>query len=125
MYYAYFKHYKSFNTSITGLQYVHDKFGPVPKDFEKIFIAVLDTDPTIQREGKLHGEYPGEDFKSETPPDLTCFSQDEVGTLGFIENFFRPYTGKKISLKSENEKAYKETRDKQRISFAFARDLSI
>jgi putative zinc finger/helix-turn-helix YgiT family protein len=125
LFYIDFFQYKTYGNSLTGLSYKHFDYGPVPNEFDKLIIAVLDSDSTISKEFFPFGGYVGEAIRSSTPADLACFSKDELATLGYVKTFFKAYTAKRIVEFSHAEKAYQKTEDRQLISYDYAKELNI
>lgn len=125
LFYADFLNYKFNSVSISGVKYAHAFHGPVPDKYEHYFATLIHDEKTIRIEEVNFGEYLGENFKSEEPPDLTVFSENEIKVLFFVKNYFKGYSAKQIRDFSHNEKGYKETNCGDTISYAYADDLAI
>lgn len=124
MFYADFKFFKIFNESITGLQYTHYTFGPVPNKFIELIGVVLNIDPNITIEEREAGDYTGEVLISSVPPS-SDLNKEEINILREIQDYFATFTARQIVNYSHNEKGYIQTKDRELISYEFAKDLQI
>jgi hypothetical protein len=124
MFYADFKFFKIFNESITGLQYTHYTFGPVPNKFIELIGVVLNIDPNITIEERGAGDYTGEVLISSVPPS-SDLNKEEINILREIQDYFATFTARQIVSYSHNEKGYIQTKDRELISYEFAKDLQI
>ena len=125
LFYVDFKYFKEFKTSVTGLQYAHLPYGPVPNDFNLLIGTILEADPTIHMEERIIANYEGDVVVSSEPYDPSCFTQAEVEVLRNIYSFFLGFSAKEIKEYSHKEKAYTSTLNSHLISYEFAKDLSI
>ena len=125
LFYADFKHFKEYTTSVTGAQYVHLPLGPVPDNYDHYFAALTGNESL-----KVEEEVCGQDFVAErlvtvSAPDLSLFSDSEIKTLAAIKEHFKDYTATKIKDFSHEERGYKETSEGQHISYEYADALRI
>lgn len=130
MFYADFKHFKNFNKSITGLQYKHLPYGPVPEAYELLTGALIKRREIIVQEiscgCKPDGiEIMGDEYTSATGPNLSVFDDQELETLLSVKKFFAGFGSKKISEFSHKERAYTDTLDFDAISYQYAYELNI
>ena len=125
MFYADFKHYKNYASSITGVRYVHLKFGPVPDKYRYYFATLENEAKAISVDEVNFGEYIGEIFYADKNPDLSVFSNSEVKTLSEVKEYFQIVGAGDIMKFSHREKGYNETDNGQHISYAYADDLQI
>lgn len=125
LFYADFKHYKEYATSITGVRYVHLKFGPVPDKYAYYFATLENEEKSISADEVDYGEYVGERLDAEKKPDLSVFSNSEIKTLIEVKEHFHDVGAAAIKDFSHKEKGYKETDDGQIISYTYADDLQI
>ncbi|PIQ44748.1 MAG: hypothetical protein COW04_11385 [Deltaproteobacteria bacterium CG12_big_fil_rev_8_21_14_0_65_43_10] len=126
LFYADFKHFKEYQTSITGARYVHLTYGPVPMNYD-IYLATLVNEREIDvnevfYEGK---DFVGEEYKAIEAPILTLFSDSELKILATVKEHFKGYSAKAISDFSHEEKGYQETTKGQPISYEYAEALRI
>jgi len=125
LFYVDFNNFKLSHCSITGLQYAHLPFGPVPDNYELVIGSILQSDPTISMQHREIAGYIGETICSFTPPDISIFSEEERAILNEVNTKFEDYTSKKISTKTHAEKGYQETPNGDLITYSYAADLNI
>jgi putative zinc finger/helix-turn-helix YgiT family protein len=125
LFYADFKNYEQTGSSITGLRYVHLKHGPVPDQYEIIYEYLLGLDPTLIKEEDPYLDCSAETFRSEGEPDTTMLTFTELSVLGSVKEYFKNFTAKAITEFSHEEEGYKQTREKEFISYEFAKKLKI
>lgn len=125
LFFADFKHYKYFASSITGVRYIHLPYGPVPDNYSYYFATLQDEDKAIIIKEEDCGPYAGEVLYAEKNPDLSVFSDSEIKTLIEVKEYFKNFTASKIKEFSHGEKGYKETLDGEPISYAYAEQLEI
>lgn len=125
LFYADFKHFKDFNISITGLPYKHLPLGPVPDQFDTLFVALASWFNELDKNEKIEGDYIGEVFTTQNPPDMAAFTKAEIDTLSYIRVNLSNLTSKQLSDLSHREKAYQETNPLDFIPYTFAEELSI
>ncbi len=111
--------FKRTSQSITGLCYVHDKFGPVPLRYDWIFGSLSDI--YIKLEDNDYGTMilPNKDY------DESCFSKEELEVLDYIAKKFYHWFCSELTDYSHIEKGYLETYHKELISYKFAKDLKL
>lgn len=125
LFYADFKHFKNFNASITGLQYKHLPLGPVPDQYDTLLAALASWFNELEKNEKIAGDYIGEVFSTQNPPDMAAFTKSEIDTLSQIRVNLSNLSSKQLSDLSHKEKAYKETEHLDVIPYTFAEELSI
>ena len=125
LFYADFKYYKKYASSITGIRYVHLKFGPVPDKYRYYFATLENEQKAINVDEVDYGDYSGEMFYAAKKPDLSVFENPELKTLIEVKEHFKDFSAGRIKSFSHNEKGYKETSDGQIISYAYADELQI
>jgi len=125
LFYSDFKHYKNNALSITGLRYVHLKYGPVPDNYEHYYATLQNVEESIKIEEEFIGEYVGEIFSAVRKPDLSIFSTSEIKTLIEVKDFFKNYSASGIKDFSHRERGYSETNDGQIIPYSYADYLQI
>ena len=64
-------------------------------------------------------------FYADKAPDLSVFSNSEIKTLIEVKEYFENFGAGKIKDFSHKENGYKETRNGQIISYAYADDLQL
>lgn len=124
LFYADFKHFKEYTVSMTGAQYVHLHYGPVPNNYEFYFAELIN-------EGKLDldevqiGQYIGENSSSRIEPDISVFTDSEIKVLSEVKEFFKNYGSNDIKNFSHQERGYRETEKNRLISYRYAEYLQI
>ena len=127
LWYCDFLHFKETSVSITGAQYIHLQYGPVPKYYD--FITGF-----MQSEGLLDRNeiafntaegIVGEQFTALVEPNESMFSEKELLVMNFIIDKFRPYTATRIADESHQETAYRKSEDRRIISYEYAKELSL
>ena len=119
--------FKETSVSITGSQYVHYPLGPVPNNYERI-IGIMQPELLEKNEGLFQtkdGIVPGEEFTALVEPDESVFSEQEIQVMDFIADTFRNYTSTAIKEKSHQETAYLKSKDRDIMSYKYAKDLSL
>jgi len=124
-FYVDFKHYKEFNSSITGMQYVHLPHGPVPDEYKTWLAALTDWMGILETEKIDFDLFLGEAFTSNSDPNLNLFSLDELNTIRYVKDFFKDFSSGEIEEFSHQEKGYLMTNKSQCISYKYAKDLKI
>ncbi|MFH1453457.1 MAG: type II TA system antitoxin MqsA family protein [Armatimonadota bacterium] len=130
LFYADFKHFKNCEKSISGIQYIHAAYGPVPKLYSFLLAylienKLIDIDEVEFGHDKHNKEVLGEEFNSMVNSDLNLFSDSEIQTLIEIKNYFSSFGSKKISEFSHEEPAYKLTQNGEMISYEYAKELNL
>lgn len=125
LFYADFKHFKQYGTSITGLCYAHLPHGPVPEQYDLLFQRLTEIDPSLTIEEDLELDCSAELFHCSTSPDTNLFILTELEVLFQVRDYFKQYTAKRIRNFSHEEPGYKQTRHLDLISYDFAKNLQI
>jgi putative zinc finger/helix-turn-helix YgiT family protein len=123
LWYSDFLYFKRQTVSITGATYVKYPYGPVLKDHDLTLahlqhMNVIEVDERTNDEGWIMMM-----IKASEPFDSTIFTEDELETMGEIEAYFRDYGSRKISEYAHNEMGWLETKEKQPISYKYAKEL--
>ncbi len=125
LWYMDFLYFKENSVSISGCNYVHLPYGPVPNDYE-VILGLMVSKKTIEKEEiEFSNGVTGEKFKAKAKPDLKYFTKDEIGIMDFVISQFRKFSAAKLSRYSHNEKAYSVTKDNEKISYNLSKDLSL
>lgn len=125
IFYADNLHFKKYNQSITGLQYIKMPFGPVPNHYERYKIFLVENNFLQVEEIPFNDEIFGEKLTAFNGPNLSLFSKDEIETLTKVRDFFNKFSSKKISEHSHQEEGYVKTSNRSLISFEYAKNLKI
>jgi putative zinc finger/helix-turn-helix YgiT family protein len=124
LFYADFKHFKTYGTSITGARYAHAKHGPVLDKFETWLTAISEWRNELQVEEQISGEYVGEAYFTDEH-DWSEFPAAELATLATVKDKFQNFSARQIREFSHEEEGYKQTRSGELISYVYARELRV
>ena len=118
LFYSDFSYFSEYTTSITGMTYIHDHYGPVPKMSEILYGLLSD-------EEKIRWHlFPNEQGEFITcDEEITELNEDELEVLNKVLLNFKNDNAQTISNKSHEEEAWIETRLKQVIPYDYARTL--
>jgi len=125
LFYADFKHFKAYATSITGARYAKIPFGPAPDKWQYYFNFLIDEGALLEDEIFYDENVSGDKYKSNQTSDLNIFAEEELITLASIKKHFHGWTAKRISDFSHNEKGYNETPEGKFISYSYAKELQL
>jgi hypothetical protein len=117
LFYADFKHFIKYGTSITGTRYVHLEYGPCPDQYQNLIHILLKEEVLIPA-----GHHA---LKSKEKADLSVFDDSEKETLEYIAELAKKDNGQKLLKLSHEEQAFKKTEPLQFISYDFAKTLKI
>ena len=124
LWYCDFVSFRQIQRSITGLQYVHVPYGPVPKHYEYHLASLMgkwiESEEFITREGIL-----GEKFRSLCKTDLSIFSSKERKLMTDILKTLKHMSASEIVALSHEEEGYKNTQPGEVISYKWAKDLKL
>jgi len=124
LFYADFKHFKEYTTSITGAQYARVPFGPAPDGYEFLYAALNSQQAIEPIEEMFPNGTSGEIIAAIRNVDLSVFSHKELRIMAEVQEHFESFTAKQISDLSHQEPAYKETSNGQLISYNYAKQLT-
>lgn len=115
LFYADYSMYQRSGHSITGIQYRAIPFGPVPAEYEKLYLKLQDDQKiNIVEVGFENGNF-GELIKSNKNAEFDALSEKEIKVLDDIVNKFKGLTTKQIVDISHNELAWIENKDEKKI----------
>jgi uncharacterized phage-associated protein/DNA-binding transcriptional regulator YiaG len=115
LFYADFMMYQRTGRSITGIKYRAIPYGPVPAEYEKLFLRLQDEEKiNIVEVGFENGNY-GELIKSNQKVQIDGFSRTEMMVLEDVLNRFEGLTTKQIVDISHHESAWIENKDERKI----------
>jgi len=124
LFYADFKHFKEYALSITGIEYAHLPYGPVPNNFE-MYYAMLCSGKGIDIQEEYVGDCVGERIYALEKPELTLFSVTELKILAEVKEYFSKFSANDLKNFSHTEVGYERTRDGELISYHYANQLKI
>lgn len=111
--------FKENGISISGLQYIHYPYGPVPVNFE-ILLEKLTVDKIAHIEIDFMNSYEKHRVIADSDAFNTYLNEKELQVLERINNKFESYGSKEISDYSHKEKGYTSTSLGETISYDYA-----
>jgi hypothetical protein len=117
LFYADFKHFQLYGTSITGARYVHLDYGPCPDQYQNIYQLLL--------QDKLLVSAGHHSLKSAKKADLTVFADSEKKILQWVARIARRDGGQKLLRVSHEEQAFQQTEPLNFISYDFSKNLKL
>jgi len=113
LFYVDFGYYKRTAFSITGLTYRAIPLGPVPANYDKLFIKLCE-DETISISQELIGnDNYGDLIKSNIPFDRSLFSGEELAVLSEVNKKFIGYYAKQMVDISHSELAWELNKEEK------------
>jgi hypothetical protein len=125
LFYSDFINYKKFKSSITGLEYAHLPRGPVPDNYLMVLGTILKNSPSLILQTKILGKREGEVIFCNSTPDLSIFSELELGIIKKINSQFKYFTSADLTDSSHQEAGYKETSTGQLIPYSYAEEIKV
>lgn len=126
LWYSDFLMYQKNQLSISGTPYWHKEFGPVPVEHDTILgCGTSMSYILINEEEDISSGYTKMLVKSNTPINLTLFSEQELQIMDSVQTFFSNYGSRDISNFSHEEDAWQQTQEKEMISYEFAETIKL
>ncbi|OKL42074.1 type II toxin-antitoxin system antitoxin SocA domain-containing protein [Pontibacter flavimaris] len=117
LFYADFGCYKRTGYSITGLEYRAIKFGPVPAEYDKLYVK-LQEDGLVSIEQRSVADYVAESFSGLQPFDASLFSAAELSVMEKVRsNFGKISTSDLVEISHEEDAWIKNYEDRKLISY--------
>jgi hypothetical protein len=120
LFYADFTHYQLYGSSISGAQYVHLPYGPVPHRYEGM-LAKLAAVETIWYEQR--GDY--QVIKGWNDPLIGVLGNEERKTLDWVLERLGSLNSSQLTRQSHREKGYRFTKLGEPIAYEYAKFLEI
>lgn len=108
--------FKENSISITGMKYIHQKYGPVPER-HSLCLSVMEELGIIELQEQEYGEVVLAKFDKSLLDEL---SKSEIEILKSVNSKFLYTKAKDISEISHREKGYRQTELAEKISYEFA-----
>lgn len=124
LWYCDFKHFSLATVSITGSQYVHLPYGPVPDQYD-LYLWKLLSEGLLRNVEVSFRNCSGERLEPKVKADISSFSKSEIETINYVIARLGKLTAKQLTEKSHREKAYRATRESDLISYGYATTLSV
>lgn len=124
LFYADFLNYKRNLLSMSGIPYVRLPYGPVPKDHD-LLLSTIAKNEMIDIDYEFINDYTIISIKSLRQFDDTLFNDEEIEILQHVYEHFKGYGSVAISDFSHEEEGWKNTEDREIISYDYADILKI
>lgn len=127
LWYADFVHFRKHSVSISGAQYIHLPYGPVPDDYLAYLYSLSAEEALSIEEMDMGNELVGENIRAMRKPaeNILLSSGTALKVLQGVYTYFRTYSSKRISELSHKEEAYLRTQPQERISYEYAENLRV
>ena len=127
LFYSDFVNFRNNTVSITGLKYIKNYFGPTPIKHELLLGELFEKYITYQVEYVKTSKDNVEEYEFIKPlekPSLSIFSQEEINSMEKVLSAFKHLTSEKITQCSHKEEAWTKTKNKEIISYEYAKNLT-
>jgi len=127
LFYSDFVNFRNNTLSITGLKYIKDHYGPTPIKYELLLGELFEKYITYQVEYVKTSKDNVEEYEFIKPlekPTMGIFSQEEINSMEEALNAFKHLTSEKITQCSHKEEAWTKPKDKEIISYKYAKNLT-
>ena len=115
--------FKQNGVSLTGTRYVHLPYGPVPDQYS-ILYGMLEKRGIVTAEiDQFENGYEKHLLKAGNVKIESTLTQQELLVLEEVNKKFASFGSKQIADYSHNERGYKETKQGDIISYAYAEDI--
>lgn len=122
LWYIDFAFFKKHTTSITGLLYVKEQYGPVV--YNRAYDELLKVNPLISTYEEENGEYRKKCIKAIKEPNMDIFSERERLVIDAVIKKFKNMNVSQISNESHKELGWIKTDEHEKISYSYALDLN-
>lgn len=116
--------YKENGISMSGMQYAHLPYGPVPERFD-ILLGTMEAERIVHIDVSFDNGYEKHQVVPECDVPTNVFTPQEYDVLERIYEKFQNYGSVDISNYSHKEKGYKETKQGEIISYAYAKEMQL
>ncbi len=123
LYYTDMYYFKDYTKSMSGMNYLHFPYGPVPRNYSLLLGLMEKTGAiSITDVENMHGN--GEVIiANEDYEDRGCLLDEELEVLNNVINKYGKLSAGAISECSHKEKGYIETKDMELISYKYAMEM--
>ncbi|MDB5058166.1 MAG: hypothetical protein JWO59_1638, partial [Chloroflexi bacterium] len=131
LWYADFLAFKRQSVSLSGTPYLRFQYGPVPEQYERLVAEVVSEGLVTEvaddatAESQQVGQRPAAHLETCIRFDASMFSAEELAVLEAVRERFADLGAAQIRDISHEERAWRETPEKQVIPYALAADLSL
>jgi len=127
LFYSDFVNFRNNTLSITGLKYIKNYYGPTPIKHELLLGELFEKYITYQVEYVKTSKDNVEEYefiKSLEKPTMVIFSQGEINSMNEVLNTFKHLTSEEITQCSHKEEAWTKSKNKEIISYEYAKKLT-
>ena len=117
--------YKQNGVSMTGTRYVHLPYGPVPDQYALLYAMLEKRGIVTSVYEQLDNGYEKHLLKAGESVFDYSFTPQELSVLETVNNKFASFGSKQIADYSHNERGYKETKQGEVISYAYAAEIEL
>lgn len=118
LFYTDFTAYQCYGYSITGLQYRAIQYGPVPAEYERLYLRLQDDGNIVAEERNGKNDQYVEVYLSNAPFDGSKFTEEELYILESVAALFSGKRTSEIVHLSHQEQAWKDNEgDRQLIDY--------
>lgn len=114
--------YQENGISISGTQYIHLPYGPVPQNYDILF-GMMEADQVMHIEVEFYDGYEKHWVVSDGSIAEGILTEKEIEVLQRVYDKFSDFGSVEISNYSHKEKGYKDTEKGDVISYAYAKDI--
>lgn len=122
LYYLDFISHRDKGVTITGDQYIHKDYGPVPSYIDEI-ISELRSKNKLEAELKDFGENGKVEFKTMVDPDTSVFSKYELELIEKICREFALWSTEKIVSQTHLEAPWFYSKPYDVVDFKYSKDI--
>ena len=124
LYYLDFLNYRDRGESVTGDEYYHMQYGPIPSSMETVMSALCES-KKLEVAGEPFGKTARKIYKVKEKPDTAVFSEEEQQLLTNICKEFKDYDTDKIIAQTHLEAPWFYSRPYQKIDYDYAHSIEI
>lgn len=116
--------YQENGVSISGTEYIHFQYGPVPQNYDILF-GMMALDHVVHIEVVFDNGYEKHQVVPECAVPEGILSQEEIDVLERIHKKFADFGSFEISNYSHKEKGYSSTKQGEVIPYSYAKDIQL
>ncbi|WP_026664627.1 type II TA system antitoxin MqsA family protein [Butyrivibrio sp. FC2001] len=114
--------FRNYTVSISGMNYVHQHYGPVPTEYS-LLLGLIEKNGDIRIEEVATHYGIGEIVHGTNQCRYSSLSEDELEVLEIVCNKFGLMSAREISDYSHKEKGYLSTLNLEKISYKYAMEM--
>ncbi len=116
--------YQENGVSMSGTEYIHFQYGPVPQNYDMLF-GMMAVDHVVHIEVVFDNGYEKHQVIPECAVPEGVLSQEEITVLERIHKKFADFGPFEISNYSHKEKGYISTKQGEIIPYSYAKDIQL